>query len=400
MTPTFFEFFKSFYYSNTYLPSVDLSEQGLSRYLLQNEDEKAATIARDLISQAHVKSVLSEPLMYDSAKKVATKNFILKQYGFRLLNREFDPQAKQRFRGVIEHDKLQGWIIKSGAARVRNVRFLMQDGAIPGNDRMEIAFFTAEDSLLRIEMANRIRRVAQEANIDVVIPKNKLVAYGDSIGITDPNKKYFVVCEKVDTLSAEETIRAIEGMNADSQKEIARKISIIVQRAGLVNTSFDDIRLTPQGKLAFIDTEPTGLMVAKRPGLWNRLFGAKGASVEKCARIGLFNLAKSQIEGKDFLAEVRTHYEKAVTPELSKWKIVLSILSVGLIPLIHAVAALVRMNLAKRVLEKIQAREKTFLELSASDQELLYKTHEESCARDLMLFSIYKDGTLHKLDDA
>ena len=39
-----------------------------------------------------------------------------------------------------------------------------------------------------------------------------------------------------------------------------------------------------------IDTEPAGLLTTKKQGIFHKLFIPKGASVEKCERIGLFSL--------------------------------------------------------------------------------------------------------------
>lgn len=420
MSPSFSDFFKSFYYSNTYVPSVDLSEQGVSRHLLENENQEVAATAQRLISTPEVRKVLSEPLTYDFSQAVPERNVILQRHGFRLLSSKINIQTGQTapFYSVIEHDELQGWIIKSGATRVPKGRILLA----PQNDRHEVASFTDEESLFRIEMANRIQRVAQKANIDVVLPKKKLVAYANLDSVTEPTRKYCVVCEKITILSVEQTVQAIKNMDAEHQKEVARKMSTMVQKAGFVDASFDNIRLTPDGKLAFIDTEPAGLMVAKKPGLWNKLFGPKGASVEKCARIGLFMLmhqTSKVIRGtqtgmsdemqcepglQDFRTEVQTHYEKASTPKLSKWKIVLSVVSVGLIPLINAIIALVETKLTKRTFEKLRAIDASFLQIQAralylkppAEQERLMKEYQEKRTSIAKQLCAYIEGVPHK----
>lgn len=366
MTPSFSDFFKSFYYTNTYLPFVDLSDKGLRKHLLATENQEAADIAQRLISNPEVRAVLSEPLTYDLAEAVPERNAILQRHGFSLLSSRLNLQTGQKvpFYSVIEHDGLQGWIIKSGATRVA------KDQLFTGllNDWNEMAFVTDEESLLRIEMANRIQKVARESDIDVVLPKKKLVAYANLDGVTEPNKKYCVVCEKINILSVDATVQAIKAMDGEGQRDIAKKISTIVQKAGLVDASFDNIRLTPDGKLAFIDTEPAGLMVAKKPGLWNKLFGPKGASVEKCARIGLFTLmmqaTKAEEDGQsieagleEFHKQVKSDYEETAAPKLSKWKITFSVLSLGLIPLINVIVALVKTKLIKRVSAQLQAIE-------------------------------------------
>jgi hypothetical protein len=234
----------------------------------------------------------------------------------------------------------------------------------PENDRGEVAFFTEEDSLLRIEMAHRIQKVALEAGFekDIVVPQKKLVLYKNLNGVTEPNRRYCVVCEKIDVLSAEETAEAIEHMDGNEQRNIATKISTIVQKAGFVDANFNNIRLSKnKKKFVFIDTEPAGLMTAKKPGLWNKFFGPRGASVEKCARIGLC-LLKNQTANNSALEafhnQIECDYQKAIVPEISKWKITLSILSFGIIPVIHIINALAKTILAKRTFEQINTIKK------------------------------------------
>ena len=375
--PAFGDFLRSFYYSNTYVAPVDLSDKGLSQHMLKATDSAAAETAQRLISATEVQCTLSEPLSY-IPEEINKKNETLTRHGFCLListpilmigcsQRELNCR-------VIEHEELRGWVIKSGARRGPRGQLMMG----PMNDRNEVALITEEASLLRIEMASRIAKVAREANIDVVLPRKKLVAYANLDGVTEATKKYCVVCEKLDIPSVEETVENIKGMDRPHQIEVARKISTIVQKAGLVDASFDNIRVTREGQISIIDTEPAGLMVAKKA------FGAKGASVEKCARIGLFTLMRQtskeargnlvvqfkamKVEPglEAFRERVEEDYIKAVSPKLSKWKITLSVISLGLIPLINVVVALVKTVLAKRAYKKLEAFEVSFQSIFSS----------------------------------
>lgn len=90
-------FFKSLYYSNTYLPAVDLSEQGVARHLLKTEDATVAATAQALISQAEVQKILSEPLSYDSEETVPKNNDILGNHGFKLLSTKRNLQTNKTF---------------------------------------------------------------------------------------------------------------------------------------------------------------------------------------------------------------------------------------------------------------------------------------------------------------
>lgn len=354
MTPKFGDFFKSFYYANTYVPPVDLSEEALSKDLLSNEDNETALKAQKLISIPEVQAVLSSPLTYN-IDEILDNNDVLIDHGFNLLSykpyRKGGKHHEVPFYSVTEHDDLQGWIIKSGAVRSPEDKVL--NG--PSNDLNEMAFFNKDDSILRIEMAKRIKQVAQEANIEVVIPKKKLVTYANANDITDINRKYCILCEKLDVLSPSETIEAIGKLDPERQRDLARNLSTIIQKAGYLDASFHNIRLNNEGKLAFIDTEPAGLMTAKKPGLKNYILNPRGASVEKCARIGLYALLhqSSKVIKENgqkrivpapgleaFHEQIGSDYDRLSNPELSKWKMGLSICSAGLIPAINAVAAL------------------------------------------------------------
>jgi hypothetical protein len=406
MIPSVSDFFKSFYYANTYVPPVDLSEQALSKHLLASEDAKTAKIAQNLISIPGVQSVLSEPLSYDPTE-ISAKNDVLTDAGFTLLSTKpvldaLGGQTLTPFYSVIEHQRLPGWIIKSGAIRVAKDEFIQGNS----NDKAEMAFFTEEESLLRIEMANRIAKVAKKSGIDVVLPKKKLVTYENVDSVTEVTRKYCVVCEKIDILSVDETVLTIKRMDNEQQTEVAQKISTIIQKAGLVDASFHNIRLTKEGKLAFIDTEPAGLMVAKHTG-------AKGASVEKCARIGLFTLMHQTSKGQRgtatspddqqkvdlgleaFRAQVEHDYKKACTPKLSRWKITLSVLSVGLIPLVNIIIAIVKVFLCALIAVKLQIETATFnqaVQDPLSDKERLMKEYQKNRALSIKKYYTYLEG--------
>lgn len=390
MTPTSDDFFKSFYYANTYVPPVDLSEKALAKHLLSTEDKETALKAQELISIPEVQEILSSPLTYN-IDDIMENNEVLTEHGFNLLSHK--PYRKGGklhdipFYSVIEHDDLAGWIIKSGAQRTPKDKFLIG----PSNDLHEMAFFNKDDSILRIEMAQRIARVAKEANIEVVIPKKKLVPYANAKEITDINKKYCILCERIDVLSPSETIETIQNMDKEHQREVAQKISTIIQKTGYLDASFDNIRLNPEGKLAFIDTEPAGLMTAKKPGLWNMFFGERGASVEKCARIGLYTLLRQTskiVYDKDkkikeinpapdlegFQEQIKKDYEKLSKPELSKWKIALSICSLGLFPAITPFKAIALANATEKTHTALTTLDQNFKEAS---KELSARPTEE-----------------------
>jgi hypothetical protein len=353
-SPTFREFFTSYYYSNTYLSSVDLSDECISKDLCLHIHSEVAKKAQELLSNKEVQSVFSEPLSYTN---YLNKNDVLKRHGFTLLAVKQEKTQFTPYYSVVEHPHLKDWVIKTGAVKVSKDEFK------PGlsNDKNEMTFFSEEESLLRIEMAKRISRIAKDNNLDVVIPEKKFVAYANVEGMSQATKKYFVVCKKIDILSAEDTFQKIFSMSQNEQRELAKKISTLVQKLGFVDSSFNNIRLTPDGRIAIIDTEPAGLMVAKKPGFWNKFFGPCGASVEKCARIGLYTLMRQTatqtanklvpvVNIEAFHNQIKCDYENACKYKLSKWKIVFSIATLGLIPLINVIVSIAKIIITNRIM--------------------------------------------------
>jgi len=407
--PTFKDFFRSFYYENTYLPRVDLSDKALSEHLLEKVDKPGAEIVQRLMSNPEVQKVFSEPLSYDLEKEIPEKNEILKRHGFDLLCTRKNQQGEVTpYYDIVEHPHFQGRLIKSGAARVPEGQLHMG----PCNQQMEVTFYQKEESLLRIALANRIREVAKKLNIDVVVPEEKLVAYANVDGITDLTRKYCLVCEKIEVLSVDDTIEYIASMDEQHQRELAKNISKIAQEVGLVDASFRCIRLTPEGKLAFIDTEPAVMMIAepKNPSLWNRVFGPKGASVQKCARIGLFTfLTQIPLDDrlKNFRSEVIKHYHETYvnTLNISYWKIVkLTVLSAGLIHLIYAISALVYLRFAKKEYEISKKMDDSFdsegpalTSKSVEERQRKVKEYKEKRTPHVKRFYEYIEGVPYTL---
>ncbi|MGR3951952.1 MAG: hypothetical protein QRY74_03460 [Chlamydia sp.] len=85
----------------------------------------------------------------------------------------------------------------------------------------------------------------------------------------------------------------------------------------------------------------------------NNLKSKRGSSVEKCATIGLFNLMYQVSDStfKGFQNAVEPEYKKAIAPQLSKWEIAFSILTLGVLTVIYAIVALVKRKLTKDVIK-------------------------------------------------
>lgn len=364
MNPTFFDYFKSFYYVNTYLPPVDLSEQSLSKYLMENENPEVARTAQRLFSNPEVQKAFSTPISYDRTTR-EHKSKILENHGFKTLNPS---------KTVVEHSDLPGWVIKSGANPFSKDLFIRG----PMNDKKEAAFPTPDDNLLRFTMAERFASIAKEENLTLVIPKKRLVAYPNTKGVTDITRKYFTLSEKLDILSVKETGDKIGQLKDEEQRELAKKISRFIQKSGWVDPAPRNLRFTPDGKLAIVDTEPFSLLRAKR-SLFDTSVLSPTASVEKCARVGLFTLIEA-ISKKNpnqkaleepilpniatFHKQLKSEYEKISIPQLSYGKMVLSILSLGILPLAQAIISFSTVK---------------FIEKTQAEAQKEIKTHKEKC---------------------
>jgi hypothetical protein len=318
-----------------------------------------------LISNRDVQKILSNPLP-PSVDAIAEKeNDLLKSQGFNIIGSKKDSFTKEHrpFYSTMEHPDLQGWIIETAAAKPKDLNH-----TLIVNDIEEGAYLQKEDALLQIEMAKRIEKVAKQEKIEVVIPKKTLVSYEHSEGISDPCQKYCILTEKLNVLSPQETVNTIKAMDADSQKDLARKIIALIKKAGIAGASFETIRLTSDGKIAIIKMNPHGLIVEKKQGLIRNLFSGARPSVEKCARIGLYQLMinvqtivsidskeREQVSRlKEFEKEAFVAYYRSCDPRLSKWKITLSVMSLGLLPLINVICAISYSILAKKKHSELQ----------------------------------------------
>lgn len=180
--------------------------------------------------------------------------------------------------------------------------------ALPGsvNDRKEQNLFTPYDSLIRVFMNQRLRQVAKQMKLDIVVPDEFVVPFENTN--SDFSKSSFIISKKINVLSPEESAKFLYNKRIDEQLEIANSLCNFIIKSGYADASFDNIRFTKDGKLAIVDTEPLGLIVDQ-----NDPDRKKGYSIEKCARIGLYNLRESEfLYGlTTFSEEVNYFYQRS-----------------------------------------------------------------------------------------
>jgi hypothetical protein len=422
--PDWWSLFKARYYKdNTYLTPSPLTDTALAPYLLSAIDSELATKVQKLISKPGLAEILSEPSSSE-VEEIRANNAILESHGFTVIGRVpfCSPKDGVRWHSAIEHPELPGWIIKCGSTRVLSNEF-----RVGGKSSLnEYPLFHPEDHISRVLMAAHISRVAIKEGIALRVPRQYLIPYPHPI--TYPNqdernhsivRKYFVICEKLEVFTEQDTLNAIGEKPPEVQRELARKISTIVTKVGLAGASFKTIRLTEEGHLAVLNTKPRGLGVAEKPRIeegprgWNLdafLFGGR-TSIEKCGRIGLYSLNEQLCHYKiameykgewrlgPFYAQLIEDEKKISPPKFSKWKIALSGV-IFLIPLWNAIMAYIKLRRMKQVAKKLIALESQRdcllqQKLQLSDVDVLNKIDGD---KELLLnkFFSYLDGVPFK----
>lgn len=194
---------------------------------------------------------------------------------------------------------------------------------------------TYEGCMTRVVMANRIRAL----KIPGVLVPEKRVIEKEVLGsdCSSVVHIFFAVCQKMDVLSREETIAKITTMNEREQIEIARKICKVMEKTGLHDCHFDNIRLDNNNNLVFLDTEPHHAFAST---------GSEPMPLMQCAKEGCnvvirdLRRVHSNLDAKNspFVQEVEAQREQLRDP-VSKKLVILSILTLGLLPLFYLIKA-------------------------------------------------------------
>lgn len=351
--PKINDIFKATFYTNTYLPPLDFSEKNIQQDLLVNFNNELNQKAQTLFSNPVIAETFAKPLsfVYD---EIIEKNKIFEENGFKILSRKLAGNQLIPFSSVLEHPDLPGWIIKTCARRTPKDMFL----AGLNNDVNEMALFSKNEGLMRIENGKRIKKAADELGMDIVIPTKKLVQYPQTTS-SKPEEKYFLLCEKLDILSPEEVIQKISKMSEMEQRTLAQNLAKLIKKAGIIDFSFSNISFTRSGRIAIYDTEPAGSMRLKKKSFWKQLFADSPASLEKSARIGLnYFWRDNSFDPRlaKFNEEILKAYNEVKTPALSKWKIALGITTFGLYPLFALINAVILKQRIELLAQDIQMK--------------------------------------------
>ena len=194
--------------------------------------------------------------------------------------------------------------------------------------------------LLRLDMADRLRSIVEndpDSFDGITIPVEELceIEPGRLKDQTlSVDKRFLIVADNVDCLSAYESAQAIASMTKEEQEALADKLIKLVTQAGLADASFSNIRLgkeddrTERGnrKIYLVDTQPSNVMVLDQG--WVKNLFAFQSSLEQAGRIGTDTLgyadARShQIDARaiHFRNRLDSHIKKQQVNQYSQGKI-------------------------------------------------------------------------------
>lgn len=152
--------------------------------------------------------------------------------------------------GLFNINDAPNWIIR-GSRNVTSYSLIQDAPMGPGSSKT-----------LRVVMNHRLKKEVQDKKLNVIIPDEYLV------DAPEPNRKnnskvnckdFFVVSEKLDILSYDDTIKELRLFEPKKQKEIANTICRLIYHSGFMDAHMSNIVLTRDKRLAIVDTEGQSL---------------------------------------------------------------------------------------------------------------------------------------------
>lgn len=343
--------FRSQFFPKTYCFLEDPVESWIEAYDFDTHHPELAAPLKSIFVKAKIATIFSEPFSYQE-EKIRKNVEELKQNHFTFLasrrTREGDTLP---FYSALEHPRLPGWVLKPCGSKVPDSRFILG----PANSLNDMAYFHPYDGLYRIPMKERIRKIAELEDIPLLVPK-KFYAKIPFCNKENPLENTFVIAEKLDVLSTQDTLKMIKSMSTSQQSLLAYRIGRLIQLSGFLDASLNNIRLTPNGEIAIIDTEPAGFL--KERGEFPKPFWAgygHQGTLEKSGRIGLHLLrdqfldkSLSTPDGKkvafkgyeSFKEMLDTMIDQDYSLKPSSRKKALAVLSFGVLPVLWAIQSL------------------------------------------------------------
>jgi len=283
MNETFLDIYRSNFLPRTYCFLEDPLEEWIETYSFEKHHPELVDSLKNIFIKAKISSIFSDPLSYDE-DQIRRNVQELSQNHFQFL-------ASKRLRTgtiipyytAVEHPRLPGWVLKPCGSKIPESSFIFG----PANSINDMAYFHPHDGLFRIPMKERIRRIAQIENIPIKLPQ-KFYARIPFCNKQNSQENYFVIAEKMEVLSIQQTYESIRSMSTAQQTLLAYRLGRLIQLSGFLDASMSNIRLTPEGAIAIIDTEPAGFLKERGdlPRFFWSAYGHQG-TLEKSGRIGL-----------------------------------------------------------------------------------------------------------------
>lgn len=351
MQTTFTDAFRSNFFPKTYCFIEEPLEEWVESYSFEKHHPESINALKSIFTKAKVASLFSEPFSYDEEK--ITKNVQdLKQNDFTFLaSRKTKSNQIVPYYSALEHPRLPGWVLKPCGSKIPESSFIFG----PANSINDMAYFHPNDGLFRIPMKERIRKIAEKEQIPVLLPE-KFYAKIPFCNKQNPLENTFIVAQKLDVLSIQDTLNMIKRMSSAQQSLLAHRLGRLIQLSGFLDASLNNIRLTPKGEIAIIDTEPAGFL--KEKGEFPKPFwlgyGHQG-TLEKSGRIGLHLLRDQFIDrglltanGKgvaiagfeSFKEMLDTMIDQDYSLKPTARKKFIAVLSLGVLPLLWAIHSL------------------------------------------------------------
>lgn len=214
---------------------------------------------------------------------------------------------------ILEHKEMKGWLIKGGP-EAEDKWICNVEGICVSNKY---------DNLLRVVLAEKIKEVIQQSNLEIYVPTKMLYKSKHAKSDDKIHKKYHIVVEKLELSEPAETAEKIRQLTDKERLQFAVSLCDIIEKTGFMDSHFANIRWCQTiKKFTIIDTETLGLYIEKTDSSPNVV-----KSVQECARIGLqglanrmhdFPLIKKEAEQRLKLLDMKLSQRSKSAPQIKK----------------------------------------------------------------------------------
>ena len=220
-------FFKAHYYDNHFLAPVDLDKVTQKTILGKPKYQAVSTAAQKLVQDPEIQKAMAQPFTLEEK--------INKQRDALFKDKKFTACANNviggNFTGVLGHPNLPDWFIKTCGGRFDEVDVdAPQQIQTLTSQHGEANQVSTYESMLRIPMRKHLKAVAKEKGVmgkkegfNFVLPKEKYLPMPNAAPNGTFGSRFCILSQKLDILSQEETVAAIEAMSDEDQKSLAQR---------------------------------------------------------------------------------------------------------------------------------------------------------------------------------